>query len=311
MMGRMFVLGVVVAAGCGPSQTQGPTEDQSHPRRVDGVPAMTQPGAGANESGSPRSDSAPANAELADCNTCSTEHSMGMPNWVCADGRRGGPVCKQLPDGGCGWVVVECERAESPRSGGVSGGVCRADANHCCQPDGTIVTPGGCQPSYPDDVVPATEREPDGRCKKIPCYKKCLPPTALIATPSGDVPIHRLRAGDQVWTVDASGRRAAAAIRQMSTVRTGAAHVLVKVTLADGRIVRASRGHPTATGSLLGELGPGARLDGSTIVDLEEIGYPDSFTWDLLPEGATGHYWADGVLLGSTLTQAPSATVGP
>ena len=308
MMCRMLV--VVVAVGCGVSPNQSPAEDQGHPRRVNGVPAMTQPGAGASEPGSPGSDSAPSNAELADCNTCSTEHSMGMPNWECADGRRGGPACKQLPDGRCGWVVVDCEPAGSPRTGGANGGGCLADAHHCCQPDGSIVKPGGCQPSYPDDVAPATEREPDGHCKKIPCYKKCLPPTALIATPSGDVPIHRLRVGDRVWTVDASGKRAARAIRQVSTVRTGAAHVLVEVTLADGRKVRASRGHPTATGSLLGELGPGQRLDGSTIVDVEEIGYADSFTWDLLPEGPTGHYWADRVLVGSTLRPEPSATVG-
>jgi hypothetical protein len=34
--------------------------------------------------------------------------SMGMPNWECTDGRTGGPACKRLPDGTCGWVVVDC-----------------------------------------------------------------------------------------------------------------------------------------------------------------------------------------------------------
>lgn len=219
-----------------------------------------------------------------------------MPNWQCTDGRRGGPACQRLHDGTCGWVIVRCERAQ-PRATAS----CRADADHCCQPDGAIVKPGGCQPSYPDDVVPSTERGPDGFCRHIRCYKKCLPPTARIATPAGDVPIHRLQIGDRVWTVDAAEQRIAAPIRAMSTVRTGPTHVLLEITLADGRIVRASRGHPTADGSLLGELGPGGELDGSRIVEVNEIAYASSITWDLRPEGSTGQYWADGVLLGSTL----------
>jgi hypothetical protein len=40
--------------------------------------------------------------------------SMGMPNWLCTDGRRGGPACKRLPGGTCGWVVVDCPRVQLP-----------------------------------------------------------------------------------------------------------------------------------------------------------------------------------------------------
>lgn len=87
----------------------------------------------------------------------------------------------------------------------------------------------------------------------------------------------------------------------MSTVKTGANHILIEVTLADGRIVRASRGHPTADGAVLGQLELDGELDGSRIVGVKEIGYANLMTWDLRPEGATGYYWADGVLLASTL----------
>jgi hypothetical protein len=34
---------------------------------------------------------------------------------------------------------------------------------------------------------------------------------------------------------------------------------------------------------------------------VERVAYPGAFVFDLLPASATGWYWADGVLLGSTL----------
>jgi len=53
--------------------------------------------------------------DAADCpRSACPRRAMGMPNWECADGRRGGPACKRTPDGACGWVVVECEGAERP-----------------------------------------------------------------------------------------------------------------------------------------------------------------------------------------------------
>jgi hypothetical protein len=50
----------------------------------------------------------------------------------------------------------------------------------------------------------------------------------------------------------------------------------------------------------VGELRAGDRLDGSRIRVVTEAGY-SGFTYDLLPSGPTGEYFADGVLLGSTL----------
>jgi hypothetical protein len=37
------------------------------------------------------------------------------------------------------------------------------------------------------------------------------------------------------------------------------------------------------------------------VVFLEDVPYEGSATYDLLPSGDTGLYWADGILLGSTL----------
>jgi hypothetical protein len=75
---------------------------------------------------------------------------------------------------------------------------------------------------------------------------------------------------------------------------------VVRVTLADGRAVVASPGHPTADGRRVGELNPGDLLDGSRILAIDLLPYAGD-TWDLLPLSSTGEYWANGVLLGSTL----------
>jgi hypothetical protein len=45
----------------------------------------------------------------------------------------------------------------------------------------------------------------------------------------------------------------------------------------------------------------GERLDGARIVSVERIAYAEEATYDLLPSGDTGWYWADGILIASTL----------
>jgi len=65
--------------------------------------------------------------------------------------------------------------------------------------------------------------------------------------------------------------------------------------------VTASAGHPTADGRKVGELRAGDRLDGARVVAAMMVHLDDGATYDLLPSGPTGTYWADGVLLGSTL----------
>jgi len=62
-----------------------------------------------------------------------------------------------------------------------------------------------------------------------------------------------------------------------------------------------SPGHPTADGRRVGDLETGDLLDGARLVGLEVVPYAHSATYDLLPSGDTGLYWADGILLGSTL----------
>jgi hypothetical protein len=154
-------------------------------------------------------------------------------------------------------------------------------------------------------VVPATRRGANGFCKKIRCFKKCLPATARIATPRGPVPVSQLRRGDVVWTPNALGKRVAAPIAIMVARPISGSHSLVELSLADGRVVRASVGHPDRRGRDLASYQPGDELDGSAVVQARRVDYTGDHTWDLLPAGPSGAYWADDVLMGSTLNPIP------
>jgi hypothetical protein len=102
--------------------------------------------------------------------------------------------------------------------------------------------------------------------------------------------------------VDSAGTRIAAPVLQVGKTVTPLTHRMVHLRLTDGRELWASPGHPTADGRTLRDLHTGDSLDGSTVSLVESIPYTGRATYDLLPAGATGAYWADGVLLGSTLT---------
>jgi hypothetical protein len=128
----------------------------------------------------------------------------------------------------------------------------------------------------------------------------CLADTTLIATPSGNVRVTDLGIGDIVWTADASGRRVAAPVLDMGNVEAPTGHMILRVALADGRTITASPGHPVADRRVLGDLMVGHELDGSTVARIERLPYRGR-TYDVLPAGPTGTYWADGVLLRSTL----------
>ncbi len=106
--------------------------------------------------------------------------------------------------------------------------------------------------------------------------------------------------GTVVWSVDDQGRRIA--VRVLRTGRTAAplGHEVVRVTLADGRSIVASPGHPTLDGGTLGALRVGDILDGGRVVAVTLLPYR-GVTFDLLPAGPTGAYVADGIVVGSTL----------
>jgi hypothetical protein len=134
------------------------------------------------------------------------------------------------------------------------------------------------------------------------CYLRCLPGSARIDTPHGPRRVDSLREGETVWSADEAGRRVAVPLARVSSLEVGHQHRLVRIALADGRAVEASWYHPTSTGQFIGELNPGDELDGSAVASVTVVPYFGRRTFDLLPIGPTGFYFAEGVLLGSSLS---------
>jgi hypothetical protein len=139
-----------------------------------------------------------------------------------------------------------------------------------------------------------------GEGKSLPC-PICLAAGVRIATPFGDIPVENLREGMAVWTTDRHGRRILGTVLRVGYMQAPLGHEVIRLSLADGRSVTASPNHPTADGRTVGALHPGDVFDGSVVVAARPIGYADGATYDLLPSGPTGTYFANGVLLASTL----------
>ena len=60
-------------------------------------------------------------------------------------------------------------------------------------------------------------------------------------------------------------------------------------------------GHPTVDGRTVIQLSQSASYDGSALSSTEVVPYGETSTYDLLPAGNTGFYWANGIPLASTL----------
>lgn len=129
----------------------------------------------------------------------------------------------------------------------------------------------------------------------------CLAAGTLIDTPAGPLPVEKLTAGMLVWTVDAAGLRVAQPLVQVGKTFVPTNHHVIQIRLDDGREFWASPGHPTADGKRIGRLKVGDPLDGGKIVSTQSVRYTGTATYDLLPDGDTGYYRANGVLLASTL----------
>ncbi len=129
----------------------------------------------------------------------------------------------------------------------------------------------------------------------------CLAENTRIDTPQGEVSVSQLQPGMAVWTLDASGHRQAAVIARVGSTRTPVWHEVVHLVLHDGRELWVSPGHPTVDGRTIGDLIGGDSLDGSWVVTADLVRYAGMATYDLLPSGPTGAYWANGIVLSSTL----------
>jgi hypothetical protein len=131
----------------------------------------------------------------------------------------------------------------------------------------------------------------------------CLPAGTMVDAPQGATPIEQLRNGDVVWSVSETGARIKTTIQQVARRTVPPGHMMAHVRLADGREIMASPGHPTADGRTFGEVRTGDSLDGAPVTFAELLAFQQTSTYDILPAGPTGLYWANRILTGSTLRE--------
>lgn len=152
---------------------------------------------------------------------------------------------------------------------------------------------------------------PEGTvCSGLPAHK-CYPPNCpmpiclssnvTVSAPDGEKTIREIKLGSLVWSLDAKGQKIIASVIRVVKTPVSPSHKVVHITLEDGREVSASPGHPTIDGKTIDLLKVGETLDASMVAKIEILAYDDDFTFDLLPTGDTGFYFANGIPLKSSL----------
>ncbi len=129
----------------------------------------------------------------------------------------------------------------------------------------------------------------------------CLSENTKISTPKGEVNIQGLKIGDSVYSLNSKGEKTTVSILRLAKTYVGKNHKILSVELVDGRRLSVSPGHPTADGRDVATLKAGDVLDGSKISSITSSVYKYDYTYDLLPDSQTGAYYANGILMGSTL----------
>jgi len=131
----------------------------------------------------------------------------------------------------------------------------------------------------------------------------CLAGGTIIDTPAGPVRIEEMHAGMLVWSPGSDGVRRAVPVQRTIKTSVPPSHRLVHLVLSDGRELFASPGHPLMDGRPVGTLTIGDEVDGAQVIRADSVPDTGKYTYDILPEGDTGIYFANGIPLGSTLFQ--------
>ena len=132
--------------------------------------------------------------------------------------------------------------------------------------------------------------------------RPCLTENTFMATTKGAVAVQNLKRGAKVWTLNGSGVRISVKILKVVRTAVPNTHIVTHLALENGRELFVSPGHPRGDGYTIGDLRVGDVFNGSRVKLADNIPYLKKFTYDILPAGKTALYWANGMLLGSTLS---------
>jgi len=171
-----------------------------------------------------------------------------------------------------------------------------------CEPGYTCIQECGPPVASDQDPPPGYYCERDEVAAQPRNCPICLASNARIATPTGEVAVKDISVGMMVWSVDTNGNRVASNVIAVGSTNAPASHEVVHLVLTDGREIWVSPNHPTADGRRVVELHIGDTYNGSRVRSAERVPYWDDETYDLLVDSETGYYWANDILLGSTLS---------
>jgi len=128
----------------------------------------------------------------------------------------------------------------------------------------------------------------------------CLSGNTLIATPSGDVAVKDIKMGMKVWTLDAKAKRVVGLVLKTGITDFETSHTMIELTFSDGGNILVSPGHPLIDGRVISDLEVGDVYGEAKVTSIK---YKESLesTYDILISGSTSFYFANGIVLGSTL----------
>ena len=142
-------------------------------------------------------------------------------------------------------------------------------------------------------------------CSGLPAYgcyppgcpvPLCLSPDTRIKTPGIQKRIADIMVGDKVITETGE------IVKVKETVQVEAKkHKILKVTFNDTTVLEVSPGHPIGDGEEFNDLRVGSYLDGRMVISIKKVPYNYKYTYDILPDSKSGKYYANGILVGSTL----------
>lgn len=265
--------------------------------------------------------------------------ACSMEAKLCSDGstvRRTGPNCEFAECGSGGNGIVGSGNilpADVGEDGSTSGGggvvACAMDAKLC--PDGSSVGRIGpncefeaCPISTADSVsgkscrtasdcgtgYECVDMSPVVRegvpvnlyCSKVGAPRPiCLSGDTYIETPAGDVAVKNMKEGMSVWTIDKNGKKVFGTVILAGKTRVPSTHKVMHIKLSDNRELLVSPGHKIADGRTAGQIIFGDIIDNTLVTLADLVPYTEEYTYDILPSGETGMYYANGILLQSTL----------
>ncbi|OGK40707.1 hypothetical protein A3A74_03760 [Candidatus Roizmanbacteria bacterium RIFCSPLOWO2_01_FULL_35_13] len=242
------------------------------------------------------------NCEFSPCPTVTDENNTfcgGIAGIACPVGYS----CQlegNYPDAG-GVCIKEQEERVKPQ-------ITKSSDPQCCS-NSLLEKRYRCVQNCGPPVARSDDPEPGYSCLSPQIYENrmkfgcpiCLSSSTSIFTPQGNINIKSINVGTIVWTTDTKGEKIAQPVIKISSTLVPKNHKMLHLTLQDGRDLFVSSGHPTINGKTVDKLMVGDEYDSSRVLKTEVISYKDSKTYDILPAGETGFYWANRILMGSTL----------